>query len=201
MNEIDPSRYIEIINRNNKKEKSNIKKYLKKLIIRISIVIIIFLSLAITCNYSERFKTNITKYLFTESISFTKIKKIYNKYLGGILPLKKEINTEKVFNEELNYSNLSVYYDGIKLIVSEGYLVPSIKEGMVVFIGDKENYGNTIIIEDLEGTYIWYGNITSTSLKLYDYIEKGTYIGEVNKELYMVFNRDNKYLNYEEYIS
>lgn len=201
MNEIDPSRYIEIINRNNKKEKSNIKKYLKKLIIRISIVIIIFLSLAITCNYSERFKTNITKYLFTESISFTKIKKIYNKYLGGILPLKKEINTEKVFNEELNYSNLSVYYDGIKLIVSEGYLVPSIKEGMVVFIGDKENYGNTIIIEDLEGTYIWYGNITSTSLKLYDYIEKGSYIGEVNKELYMVFNRDNKYLNYEEYIS
>lgn len=201
MNEIDPSRYIEIINRNNKKEKSNIKKYLKKLIIRISIVIIIFLSLAITCNYSERFKTNITKYLFTESISFTKIKKIYNKYLGGILPLKKEVNTEKVFNEELNYSNLSVYYDGIKLIVSEGYLVPSIKEGMVVFIGDKENYGNTIIIEDLEGTYIWYGNITSTSLKLYDYIEKGSYIGEVNKELYMVFNRDNKYLNYEEYIS
>lgn len=200
MNEIDPSRYIEIINRNNK-EKSNIKKYLKKLIIRISIVIIIFLSLAITCNYSERFKTNITKYIFTESISFTKIKKIYNKYLGGILPLKKEVNTEKVFNEELNYSNLSVYYDGIKLIVSEGYLVPSIKEGMVVFIGDKENYGNTIIIEDLEGTYIWYGNITSTSLKLYDYIEKGSYIGEVNKELYMVFNRDNKYLNYEEYIS
>jgi len=79
-------------------------------------------------------------------------------------------------------------------------LVPSIDEGMVVFVGEKENYGKTVIVENLDGVDFWYGNIASTSLKLYDYIEKGSLIGEVNNELYMIFSKDGKYLNYEEYI-
>lgn len=204
MNEIDPSKYIEIINRNNKNKtkdsNNNIKKYLKGLGIRVLIILVIFFSLAIVCKYNSDFKDTITKYVFTDGISFTKIKKAYNKYLGGILPIKKEINTQKVFNEKISYDNLSVYHDGVNLTVSESYLVPSLTEGMVVFIGNKENYNNTVIIEDLNGVYIWYGNINTTSLKLYDYVEKGTYIGEVNNSLYMVFSKDNKYLNYEEYL-
>ena len=135
------------------------------------------------------------------TVPFTKIKKTYNKYLGGILPLKKELNTEKVFNEELKYDDISKYYDGVKLSVIDNYLIPSIREGMVVFIGDKPNFGNTVIIEDLEGNDIWYGNITNTSLKLYDYVEEGSYIGEANKELYMVFTNNDKYLNYEDFIN
>lgn len=204
MNEIDPSKYIEIINRNNKNKtndsRNSIKKYLKGLGIRVLIVLVIFFSLAIACKYNSNFKDTITKYVFTDGISFTKIKKAYNKYLGGILPIKKEINTQKVFNEKISYDNLSVYHDGVNLTVSESYLVPSLTEGMVVFVGNKENYNNTVIIEDLNGVYIWYGNINTTSLKLYDYVEKGTYIGEVNNNLYMVFSKDNKYLNYEEYL-
>ncbi len=182
------------------KDKSKTKKYLKNLLIRITIVIIIFISLAIAIKTDENYKEIIHKYLYTEDISFTKIKKTYNQYLGGIIPLKKEVNTEKVFNEKLKYTTSSIYYDGVKLDVEENYLVPSLEEGMVVFIGEKENYGNTIIIEDLNGIYYWYGNITISSLKLYDYIEKGSFVGEINKTLYMVFSKDDKYLNYEDYI-
>ena len=79
-------------------------------------------------------------------------------------------------------------------------MVPSLKEGMVVFIGKKDNYGNTIIIEDLDGVNIWYGNIENTSLKLYDYVEAGTLLGEANKDLYMVFSKDDNYLDYEDYL-
>ena len=204
MNEIDPNKYLDIINRNNKNKtddsKNNIKKYLTGLGIRALIILVIFFSLAIACKYNGNFKDTITKYVFIDGISFTKIKKAYNKYLGGILPIKKEINTQKVFNEKISYDNLSVYHDGVNLTVSESYLVPSLTEGMVVFIGNKENYNNTVIIEDLNGVYIWYGNINTTSLKLYDYVEKGTYICEAEKNLYMVFSKDNKYLNYEEFL-
>lgn len=206
MNEIDPNKYRDIINKrnnnnsSNNKENKKIKKYLKNITIRVFIVLIIFLSLMVVCKKNNTLKDKIYNYLYTEDIPFTKIKNIYNKYLGGILPLKKEVNTEKVFNEKLKYSNSSIYYDGVKLSVTNNYLVPSLKEGMVVFIGDKEHYGNTIIIEDLEGTYIWYGNITNTSLKLYDYVEEGSFIGEANNDLYMVFSKEDKYLNYEEYI-
>ena len=72
---------------------------------------------------------------------------------------------------------------------------------MVVFVGDKENYGNTIIVEDLDGVRYWYGNITTSSLKLYDYIEKGSLIGETSTNLYLVFSKDDNYLDYEKYIN
>lgn len=200
MYNIDKDKYKKYLKKTNKKEENKTKKYLKNLLIRIIVVIIIFTALIYTSKTNENFKETIHKYLYTEDISFTKIKKAYNKYLGGIIPLKKETNTESVFNEKLKYNTASIYYDGVKLSVEENYLVPSIEEGMVVFIGDKDNYGKTIIIEDLTGIYYWYGNINVTSLKLYDYIEKGTFIGEANKTLYMVFSKDDKYLNYEDYI-
>ena len=201
MNKIDPNKYKNIINRSNKKDNiGNVKRYLINLSIRTLIVIVVLLSLAIIYKSDSSFKDNISSYFFEENISFTKVKKIYDKYLGGLLPIKKEDNTTEVFDEKLNYSDSSIYYDGVKLSVRESYLVPNLQEGMVVFIGDKENYGNTVIIENLDGIEYWYGNIKNTSLKLYDYVEKGSLIGEVNNELFMVFSRDGNYLNYEEYI-
>ena len=200
MNEIKPQKYIDKIT---KKERTNIsptKKYFKNLIIRVLIVTVIFLSLAIVCKSDSSLKTKIYDYINSENISFTKIKSLYDKYLGGVLPLKKDGDTEEVFNETLKYDSISIYHDGVKLSVGDNYLVPSMKEGMVVFIGDKDNYGNTIIIEDLSGVDIWYGNVSNTSLKLYDYVEEGTLLGEANKELFMVFSKDDKYLDYEEYL-
>ena len=35
---------------------------------------------------------------------------------------------------------------------------------------------------------------------MYDYISKGSLIGEVNSELYLVFMKDGKVMNYEDYI-
>ena len=198
MNEIDRSKYENIINRNNPKKKKN---YFRKLLIRIMIVIILFLSLAIAYKSNIQLKSYIDKYIYSDNLSFTKIKKFYNKYLGGILPKIKEDNTSLVFNEKLNYSSKEDYYDGVHLKVEELYLVPCIEEGMVVFIGNKEYYGNTIIIESLEGIYYWYGNISNTSLKLYDYIEKGSPIGESSGDLYLVFSKDDKYLDYGKYIN
>ncbi len=202
MNEIDKKKYMDIINKknNNIDKEFEFGKYVKKFFLKTFIVLVLFTSLAITCKRSDFLKEKITNYLYSDDISFTKIKNIYDKYLGGILPVKKEVNTEKVFNEKLKYSSSSVYLDGVKLEVTSNYLVPALKEGMVVFVGNKEGYGNTVIIEDLDGVYNWYGNIDNTSLKLYDYVNKGTLVGEVNDKLYLVFSKGDKYLDYEEYL-
>lgn len=203
MERIDVKKYKDIINKNSSKKSNdnNLKKYFKGLAIRLLIVLLLFLTALIACKCNSQIKDKVYKYLYTEDISFTKIKKIYNKYLGGILPIKKEVDTEKVFQEKLKYTDLSIYQDGIKLSVGNNYLVPALQEGMVVFVGDKENYGNTIIVEDLDGVRYWYGNITTSSLKLYDYIEKGSLIGETSTNLYLVFSKDDNYLNYEKYIN
>ena len=70
---------------------------------------------------------------------------------------------------------------------------------MVIFVGEKENYGNTVIIEQVNGVEVWYSNIKS-SVKIYDYIEKGSLIGEADGTLYLVFKKDGNILNYEDYI-
>ena len=203
MEKIDVKKYKDIINKNSSKKSNdnNLKKYFKGLVIRLLIVVLLFLTALIACKSNSQIKDKVYKYLYTEDISFTKIKKIYNKYLGGLLPIKKEVDTEKVFQEKLKYTDLSIYQDGIQLSVGNNYLVPALQEGMVVFVGDKDNYGNTIIVEDLDGVRYWYGNITTSSLKLYDYIEKGSLIGEASTNLYLVFSKDDNYLDYEKYIN
>lgn len=211
MNEIDLSKYEKIINKNRDKDKNKnknegkdedkfFKKYFSSFFMKLLVVSVLLVSLAIVYKSDSFLRDKISGYFFEEDISFTKIKKIYDKYLGGILPVEKNDNVTEVFDEKLQFDSSSIYYDGVKLSVDDSYLVPSLCEGMVVFVGDKENYGKTVIVESLDGVEYWYGNVSSTSLKLYDYIEKGSLVGEVQKEFYMVFSTEGKYLNYEEFI-
>ena len=80
-------------------------------------------------------------------------------------------------------------------------MIPALESGVVVFLGEKEEYGTTIIIEQINGVEVFYSNVDALNLKLYDYVEKGKLIGEVkDNKLYLVFSKDGKYLNYKDYI-
>ena len=177
-------------------------KYLRSLIIRSLFVIVLFLILAILSKSNQTYKDLIVTNIYEKNFSFAKVKKLYTKYLGGIVPLDKiGVDTAPVFNEKLEYVDISIYYNGAKLEVINNYLVPIIEEGMVVYIGEKENYGNTIIIEGIDGIDIWYGNLETTSVKLYDYVEKGTYLGQTKDNiLYLAYSKDGKFLDYKEYL-
>ena len=177
-------------------------KYLRSLILRSLTVIVLFLILAILSKSSETYKDTIVTNLYEKNISFTKIKNLYNKYLGGIVPLDKVTpDVTPVFNEQLEYTNKSIYYDGVKLEVIDKYLVPIIEEGMVVYIGEKENYGNVVIIEGVDGIDIWYGNMETTTVELYDYVEKSTYLGQTKDNyLFLAYSKDGKFLDYKEYL-
>lgn len=177
-------------------------KYLRSLILRSLTVIVLFLILAIMSKSSQTYKDLIVSNLYEKNFSFTKVKNLYTKYLGGIVPLDKIVaDTTPVFNEELEYLNDSIYYDGAKLEVIDKYLVPIIEEGMVVYIGEKENYGNVVIIEGIDGVDIWYGNMETTTVELYDYVEKSTYLGQTkDNNLYLVYSKDGEFLNYKEYL-
>ncbi len=186
-----------------KENEDKIIKYLRRLILRSMLSIIIFLLLAILSKTSTTYKDIIISNIYEHNLSFTKIKKLYDKYLGGITPLDKAIENDlTVFNEKLSYDNISTYYEGAKLDVDNNYLVPIREEGMVIFIGEKENYGNVIIIEGIDGIDIWYGNMETTTVKLYDYVNKNNYLGTTKGNiLYLVYQKDGKFLNYQDYLS
>ena len=121
---------------------------------------------------------------------------------SSFVNLFKFNDSKMVFNEKLTYLSKNKYLDGVKLKVNTNYLVPIIESGIVVYIGEKEGYGNTIIIQGADFTDIWYGNISNTNVSLYDYVDKGSFLGEANgEEIYLVFSQDGNILDYEKYIS
>jgi len=179
------------------KEKLVLRKEIKKVLNKLLLSIIIFLIGMILVKSNSNLKETIKTKLYEESLPFQKLKNTYNKYIGKITPIE---TTQEVFNETLSYNKIIKYKDGVKLEVSDNYMVPVLESGVVVFIGEKENYKNTIIVEQVDGIDVFYGNIKTNNIKLYDYVEKGELLGEANKELYLVFQKDGAYLDYKEYI-
>lgn len=177
---------------------------MKKTIIKSLICIIIFLILGIISKKNTQYKELIKNKLYEETISFTKFENLYNKYLGGIFPIENinQNTTAPVFSENLNYKSISKYQDGAKLEVDENYLIPNQENGIITYIGEKENYGKVIIIETEDNLNIWYGNVCNYNLKLYDHLNKGDIIGETcTNELYLVYKKDNQILDYNQYIN
>lgn len=185
-----------------KQEQHHLKKSKKSyyIISRIMLVIILTLVVLISIRSNNKFKEQFYKEVYEKNISFASINKLYKKYFGEPLPFLDILNTktEPVFSEKLSYEKKEAYKDGVKVIVEEGYLVPVLESGMVVFVGEKEGYGKTVIVQQVNGVDVWYGNMKNISVKLYDYIEKGSLVGEVDKNmLYLVYKKDGKVLEYE----
>ncbi len=181
----------------NKTKKNN---FFSKLLIKLMICIVLFLSVLIILKKVD--KDNKVYNFITSNISFAKINNYFKKTFGDIIPFENIVKEEitPVFSENLTYEDESIYKDGVKLSVGSNYLVPILESGIVVFKGEKEDYGNTIIIEQIDGIDVLYGNLDSISIDIYDYVNKGEFLGEVNNDLYLTFSKDGKYLDYKEYI-
>ena len=150
---------------------------------------------------NNQFKTNFYKYVYDDNISFSQINKWYKEKFGSSLPFSKYLEkTTMVFDEKLNYKEANKYKDGVSLLVGDNYLVPALDSGIVIFIGEKEGYGNTVIIQQENGIDLWYSNLKEINLKLYDYVKDGNLIGVSNNNLYLVFYKDGEVVDYQEYI-
>ena len=164
---------------------------------------ILLLSCLCVIKINPSFKEWINKNVYQTNFSFAKINDTYEKYFGSVLPLTN-INLEKtqsVFDEKLVYSNKESYKEGVKLTVSQNYLVPVLESGIIVFVGNKDNYGNTIIIQQVDGIDLWYVGVENTDLKIYDYIEKGSLLGEtISNEMYLFYQKAGEFLDYKEYL-
>lgn len=180
-----------------KKPKIIIPWFINKLLFIALLFVITIVILKSNHNYKEKFYETV----YTDNISFAKINKLYQNYFGSSLPFNlfnEPIQT--VFNEELKYKSITKYLDGANLEVDTNYLVPSLENGIVIYIGEKEGYNNTVIVECENGIEVWYSNIETINVKMYDYIKKGSLIGETNNNLYLVFMKDGNILNYEDYL-
>ncbi len=177
-------------------------RYIKGLISRVLLAIIFVLGSIIFTNISVDNKKIYKKYVLEDSVQFTKINKIYQELFGRVDPVKPVVKGEadKMVINSINYSNIENYKNGVKMMVGVQSPVNVITSGIVVFIGEKDDIGNTVIIQGNDAVDISYSNITDTDIKIYDYVEAGTVLGTANsEEIYLSFNQNGKYLSYDEY--
>lgn len=173
----------------------------KSTAIRFLILVVITIITLLTLKFSPSFKTVFYKYVYNDNISFAMINNWYQSKFGSPLPFSKWFDDHlPVFNEQLKYTEASIYKDGVRLTVGLEYLVPTLDSGIVVFTGEKEGYGKTVIIEQANGVAVWYSNLKEINVKLYDYLSKGNLVGLVDNDLYLVFYKDGEALNYQDYI-
>ena len=184
------------------KKKLVLRKEVKTFINKTLLTILIFLIGMILVKKDSKYKNIIITNVYEKSFKFTKIKNLYEKYFGNVLSVDKILAEEKsVFSEKLNYKKENTYKDGVVLTVDDNYMVPVLESGIVVYIGDKEGYGSTIIVEQVNGINTYYSNINPSNIKLYDYVEKGKLLGEVKtNKLYLLFEKDGKFIDYKKYI-
>lgn len=179
---------------NNKNKRSN--NFITKILLSI---ILCFSSLI----YIKKDEMNFKKYksyVFEKTFSFGKVNKLLNKYLDkNMLSLKQEGESALVFGE-IEEMPKQIYENGVKFKYSQNNPVKTLESGIVVYIGEKENLGNTLIVQGVDGYDIWYSNIDNVSAKIYDYLEKDTLVGDTD-ELIITISKDGKYLDYEKYIS
>ena len=181
-------------------KKKNLK-YAKGLISRSLIAIIFVLGSIIFTNISDKNKELYQKYVLEDSLEFTKINELYQSVFGSVDITKKNNDSEVVFGS-ITYTNVEPFKNGVKLTVGMNEVVNVITSGIVVFIGDKDDLGNTIIIQGNDGVDIWYSNITDTDMAVYDYVEAGSIMGTSNGEdIYITISKDGQFMSYEEYMA
>lgn len=176
------------------------KKYIRGFITRSLICTILFLLISIICNFSDKnllwFKNNI----YDNNINFAYFNKLYKKYIDKYLPF--DLYEEQiVMKEGLVYSEKKKYENGVSLKVGKNYNINSLTGGIIVYIGEKDKLGKTVIVQGTDGIDYWYSNIDNLSVSLYDYIEKDTLLGtSINEYIYLTFVNNGEYLNYEKFI-
>lgn len=192
------------LNKNSPKsvEKNSVNNFVKYFISKVLICLIMFILFLIGNKINTNFKSIIYENIYNDTFSFASLKSWYNNKFGDVFPLDNLLPRETlVFSEKLSYESSNVYKDGVALKVSSKYLVPLLNSGIVIYIGEKEGYGNTLIVQEESGINVWYSNINYSDVNMYDYIEKGNFVGEANGDvIYLVFQKDGKFLDYKNYI-
>ncbi len=70
--------------------------------------------------------------------------------------------------------------EGVLLKTDKDLKAGSVQEGVVIFAGKKEKFGNTVVIQHRDGSESWYGKLKSIEVKVYDSVGMGDKIGTVS---------------------
>lgn len=193
------SKRINLVNNKQKKQVKEPSKYIAGLFTRTLLSVILVLLCAIFTNLSDANLLTFKNYFFNETLAFTKINNLYAKYFGNIIP-EKVNNSIPVSINDKNYSTIEKEEDSF-LVSLNSNTYNFLESGVVVFLGEKEGLGRTMIIQGIDGVDIWYSNLSNYNVTMYDYVEKNNLVGEFkDQKAVLTFMENGEYISYEKYI-
>lgn len=199
---MDKKAYLKYKKKNNKKDNDNkytFKTFLFNMFIKTLFVIVLFLGAVIFVKYDNNNKKLIKNVVYKKSLSFAKIYNLYQKYIGDALSTKSNEETLKVSSNEISYTNYKKENNGFIIDVNDT-LMPAIKSGVVISKKKSNTYDYLVTIQDKDGVNITYGMLNDTDIKLYEYVKKDEVLGSIKNKVYLIFEKDGKYLSYEEFL-
>jgi stage IV sporulation protein FA len=128
----------------------------------------------------------------SEDFQFAAVSEWYEETFGKQLALlpssDKEVEEESEnVSTEVQYAlpasgKISEEFDdnGQRITIEVGQDAPveAMNGGLVLFVGEKDGFGKTVVIQHSDKSETWYGNLNDVNVSLYEYIKKGTQIGK-----------------------
>ena len=169
----------------------NGNSWLSKLLITIIVVLVCL----IICNLNNELRDSFVKEVLEDNMEFGDFNKLYKKFMI-------DSNESIVVNDTvIDVSDMEEVDGRYRFNYGIDYQVETLQSGIIVYIGDKDNLGNTVIVQGNDGIDVWYSGITLKEYGLYDYVSKGDILG-LSSDVYVTISiyEDGELLKYEEYI-
>lgn len=185
-------KYLEV----NKESKAH--KYVSRILICIIILLLSLIGTSISGDVKAFYK----EHIFSESFNFMEFKNLFSK-LATTKNNEDKVNDNvtPVMSSFIEYSKKDKYLKGEKYTGVKDNFINSFTSGIVTFVGTKDDYGKTIIIQSSNGFDIWYFLLDDIDVSIYDYVKANSIIASVDKEFGLAITKDNKYYTYEEYLN
>nr|WP_295971802.1 M23 family metallopeptidase [uncultured Bacillus sp.] len=124
-----------------------------------------------------------------EDFQFAAVSEWYESTFGEQLALLPSTNSNKQ-KEIMNDIQYALPASGkileefgengqrITIEIAKDAPVEAMNGGFVSFVGEKEGFGNAVVIQHADKSESWYGNLSSIDVSLYEYVEKGAHVGK-----------------------
>lgn len=196
----------------NQQHTSTGSKFLFKTISSLFLLSAVYLVYHANLPFSTNTKGFVQEVL-TREFNFDGVSAAFQKYAGeypAILPtFSKQVKGDKpVWNEVPKHHSIAPVSGkiiepftkdgkGIKIAAQAGDGVKAMDQGWVIFIGQKEGFGPTVVIQHADNTQSTYSNLDHIQVAEQDWVEAGQIIGttKTDQPLYFSLQKDHQYVD------
>lgn len=165
--------------------------FMLKILASACLVLIVAILFRSDTERAEPIKNFVTNTMETD-FQFAAVSDWYQEQFGkplALLPMKEQEAKVPDSSSNTHYALpasgkiLEDFGDnGQRITIETGKDAPveAMSEGLVRFVGEKEGFGKTVIIQHADKSESWYGNLADFDVNVYEYISSGVSVGKAS---------------------